>query len=504
MSQQRVVGTVLDGATPLHFPFRVNREAEVPLHEYVSVNVKGRLILAEVISVGARNPLFRESYADGRMSGYEGYGYEVAVAEVLGYLESGRIMRPKIAPKPGSQVFLADEDELRRFYASGGGIPITVGSLLHRRNVPVSIDLNGMQFHLGIFAQTRGGKSYLAGVIMEEILKNTRFPVVVIDMHGDYVMMDRSAEENIRHGMFNVVVYYPPRAPRISGVTAESRTLKISPREMSNEALMELLGGLGPLQSIYVRRILKDLKSSGRPFSLADVIDRVEEKIGDEGTTNRERERLMSILARLEDLWEEVELPAEGTPISELLSEKTLSVICLRGLPARLQDVYTGLVIEQIFRNNVRHAGDYRRAPPVFIFIEEAHRVASQAASRYAAKTISTVIREGAKFRVFLALISQRPRSIDPDVLANIGNYAVLRITNAQDQNIIESASESFSHRLVEDLPALNQGEAVLVGPFVPLPAIIRVKSRETVHGGASEDLAEVNRRMTEERDEEW
>ena len=83
--------------------------------------------------------------------------------------------------------------------------------------------------------------------------------------------------------------------------------------------------------------------------------------------------------------------------------------------------------------------------------------------------------------------------------MANIGNYAVLRITNGQDQHIIESASESFSHRLVEDLPSLNQGEAVLVGPYVPLPAIIKVDTRKTVHHGVTPNLLDFERRIVEE-----
>jgi len=128
---------------------------------------------------------------------------------------------------------------------------------------------------------------------------------------------------------------------------------------------------------------------------------------------------------------------------------------------------------------------------PTFLFIEEAHRVAS-GGSGFAVETISTAIREGSKYGFFLGIISQRPRSIDPDILSNIGNYAVLRITNAQDQNIIESASESFSHRFIEDLPALNQGEAVLVGPFVPLPAHVRVLKRKTVHRGITPELYEI------------
>jgi DNA helicase HerA-like ATPase len=179
--------------------------------------------------------------------------------------------------------------------------------------------------------------------------------------------------------------------------------------------------------------------------------------------------------------------------IGDLLRPKTLSVICLNGLRSRIQDAYCSVIIDLVFRQILSSRTEKATFIPVFLFIEEAHRVASgKGGTRYAVRTISTAIREGAKFGLFLALISQRPRSIDPDILSNVGNYAVLRITNSQDQSMIESASESFSHRLVEDLPSLNQGEAVLVGPFVPLPAHITTLERRTTHYGVTPNLKQV------------
>jgi DNA helicase HerA-like ATPase len=514
----RQIGTVLDGATPLNFHFKVAKDVEIPLHEYVKVDIGGKTVLAEVVGIGAKNPLVRERIAELGVGGLEMYGYEVALAEVLGYLKDGEIMRSKYAPKPNAPVYLADTQTLQAFYSGDEKrLPVHIGTLLHRGDVQVPIHLQDLSFHLGIFAQTRGGKSYLAGAIMEQTLVNTNFPVVVIDIHGDYVMMDRVKGDNgeKKHGKFNVAVYYPPKAPRVRSVTAEVKDLKLSPRQLTSEAILELVGGLGELQSIRLRRIIRELKEQGKPFGLSDIAQRIEGALQEgeaaedgKGLPYDERRRLQSILDRLEDLGEEVELPAEETPVQEFLKPKTLSVICLRGLRSRIQDAYTGILIDLIFRNQVAHYGDPKKAPPTFIFIEEAHRVASQEGSRYASKIISTAIREGAKFGLFLGLISQRPRSISPDIMANIGNYAVLRITNAQDQTMIESASESFSHRLVGDLPALNQGEAVLVGPFVPLPAIIKVSKRETAHYGTTPELALVNSRINElieeARREKW
>ncbi len=238
-------------------------------------------------------------------------------------------------------------------------------------------------------------------------------------------------------------------------------------------------------------------------------MEKVKEKTKSKGINAEDRKRFNSLYARMKGAEKDVKLPAEGLNLQELLQPKTLSIICLRGLRSKVQDAYTAIIVDLIFNNHVKYFGkDILKAPPTFLFIEEAHRVASKESSRYAVKALSTAIREGAKFGLYLCLISQRPRSISPEIMANIGNYAVLRITNNQDQSIIESASESFSHRLIEDLPALNQGEAVLVGPYVPIPAIVKTQKRKTVHFGATPNLLEIQKRIVDElekrRREKW
>ena len=512
MSKEEPLGTIIEGATPHSFIFRVEGDKSVPLHEYVTVELgEGYKVLAEVVDVSARDPTAGERGGESFLKGK--YDYSLLEAEVLGYKDcKGRILKPKFAPKPNSPVYKATDQELQEFY--GGDfekLPVFIGSLIHRPNVKVSVHLQDMQFHLGIFAQTRGGKSYLAGKFIEEILTHTPFPVVVVDIHGDYVSMNlqKSGKKESAHRDFRVVVYKPPEAPEIPGLTAEERTLNISPKDITNEAIAELLGRLGERQQIVLRNILRDLKNSGNQFGLADILSRIEDALTNQELSSDERRRLESLRLRLEDIGEEIRLPAEGLNVQELLQPKTLSVVCLRGLRGYVQDAYTGIVSDLIFKNQVKYFWkDPAKAPPTFLFIEEAHRVASGESGRYAVKVISTIAREGAKFGLYLCLISQRPRSIDPDIMANIGNYAVLRITNRQDQQMIESASESFSHRLVSDLPALNQGEVVLVGPYVPLPAVVRVGERKTVHRGVTPNLKEfmerINAKLEEVSKQKW
>ncbi|MDW8033410.1 MAG: ATP-binding protein [Nitrososphaerota archaeon] len=502
------LGRVIEEATPFRFVFKMSIEDPIALHDYVYVEVNnvenGKVgrekVLAEVIGLGSKNPLATERLVAEQQ--VAAYSYKLVLAEVVGYLKEGKIVRPKVAPDPNSPVYRAEDELLQAFFSGiNSKIPLKVASLLNRPKISVPIHLQELQFHLGIFAATRAGKSYFAGKLIEEIMINTPFPIVVIDIHADYVMMDRRTD-GTKHGDFNVIVYYPPGAPRVSGVTAEQRLLQFSPDQLTHEALITLLGAtLGERQRIILRRILKKLRSEKKAFGLNDITAQIIEELNKKDENGKplikgnERARYESLLDRLEDLGEDISLPPTGMDISEFFRPKTLSVICLNGLRSKVQDAYASIMIEKLFIHQVSSKYD-KNFMPIFLFIEEAHRIASGEGGGYAIRTISTAIR--VEFGLFMVLISQRPRNIDPDILSNVGNYAVMRITNQQDQNIIENASESFSRRLIEDLPGLNQGEAVLVGPFVTLPVHVKTLDRRTMHHGVTPELNVLMNRINE------
>jgi len=469
------VGRIIEESTPRGFLFKATKDELIAEHDYVFVEMNqpkahGKIdkiqVLAEIVALGAKNPLATEKLVAAEASEYS---YKLVGAEILGYLnESGKIVRPTVAADPNSPVYRAEDSMLQNYFKGiSDEIPLNLGRLLNRPDVNVPIHLQGLQFHLGVFAATRAGKSYLSGRFIEEILLNTPFPVLVFDIHADYVKMDQHIKSHEKHGDFEVVVHHPPKVTKIEGLTAEWRELNVSPQQMTNEAIIELLGGsLGERQEIDLRKIIRQLRDGKEPFGLSDILARIKEKLDDPKCKGKERDRYESLEARLEDLEEDVTLPAEGMNIEQFFKPHALNIICLNGLRNRVQDAYVSIILDLLFRHVTKP--ENKRSRALFVFVEEAHRVASKTAggTSYSVRTISTVMREGSKFGLFLILISQRPRNIDPDILSNIGNYAVLRINNPGDQQMIEDASESFSHRLVRDLPSLNQGEAVLVGPF--------------------------------------
>jgi DNA helicase HerA-like ATPase len=122
-----------------------------------------------------------------------------AQASVLGFLLDGTVRQARNAVLPGTPVYAAPDDLLRRFFSrdvdSGpNGTSITLGTLFNRRGVEVKLDPNGLSRHLAIIAQTGAGKSYLAGKILEDLL-GLGATIIVLDPNSDYVQLRKVMED---------------------------------------------------------------------------------------------------------------------------------------------------------------------------------------------------------------------------------------------------------------------------------------------------------------------
>ena len=124
--------------------------------------------------------------------------YEVNVSIMGHFSETMGFVNPRIAPRPGLPVYLAEPQTLAPILSSknpGETGAVHVGSLLTRGDgeVPVSMDADEFaNTHLAIIAGTGAGKSYLAGVIVEELLRpNNAAAVLIIDPHQEYDTLDQ-------------------------------------------------------------------------------------------------------------------------------------------------------------------------------------------------------------------------------------------------------------------------------------------------------------------------
>ena len=64
----------------------------------------------------------------------------------------------------------------------------------------------------------------------------------------------------------------------------------------------------------------------------------------------------------------------------------------------------------------------------------------------------------------------------------------IMRIVNPVDQDTVAKSVEGAGRQLLQELPALTKGQAVISGVAVNTPVMCRVRERITRHGGETFD----------------
>ncbi|UCD44897.1 MAG: ATP-binding protein [Candidatus Bathyarchaeota archaeon] len=499
-------GVIIGQADPSTFEFNIADPETRPVnYEYVQIELEEQLpggtrrvdVLGQVKTLFSRHPFYDQRTTPGAVWKQQelGVGEEllqiVASVKILGYIheKGGRreVRRPRSPPLPGTPVHRASDELLRQLFSvEEESLPLSVGHLLHRGGIPVPVSGRELHRHTAVLAMTRYGKSYFAGRVIEELLRQGA-TVLVIDAHGDYANMTQDPEGRL-HDYFQdkVTVYRPEAAETFEAPHAVPLRLSVS--GCSFQELRALARVTGSLQTILLRRAIRRAASENPVYTLEDIIDKLEEMMGTEKAEGQDR--IARIIMRLEDLIRRGIFTEGDVDVRRFFRPQHMSDVFLSGMTDYVQDVVVGMLLRRIWDSKFRKEPWARL--PVFIFVEEAHRFAAppeEGGGKFSRDILARIAAEGAKFGVFLTVISQRPRRLDPDILANCSNLAILRVVNSQDQRTIQAASESFSEDLLADLPALEQGEAVLVGPFVPIPVMVRTSTRETRHGGRTPNI---------------
>jgi len=125
-----------------------------------------------------------------------------------------------------------------------------------------------------------------------------------------------------------------------------------------------------------------------------------------------------------------------------------------------------------------------RREMPLLLVCEEAHRYAprsEEAAFQPTKRALSRIAKEGRKYGVGLALVTQRPSELSESILSQCNTIIALRMSNEQDQHFVRRALPDTVKSLVEALPALRTREALVVGEGTAVP--IRLVFDEIAEG---------------------
>jgi len=122
-----------------------------------------------------------------------------------------------------------------------------------------------------------------------------------------------------------------------------------------------------------------------------------------------------------------------------------------------------------------------RASLPVVLVLEEAHRYIPQDATLdrqlRARDVFEKIAKEGRKFGLSLVVASQRPSELSRTVLAQCNSFIVHRIQNPDDQQYFRSVISGINRELLDQLPALAQQQAIVMGDCVTLPLQVRIQT---------------------------
>ncbi len=418
----------------------------------------------------------------------EDYSKYLLTASIVGYFNESlkEFKHPRTMPDSGELVYLAEESILKDVskMLPGSIGSAAVGAVLGT-DVPVVLSVRDIvSQHLSIIAATGSGKSYTVGVLLEELMKpENRAAVLVVDPHGEYATL--SAIQNI--SAFNRDDY----RPTVKILRRENIKIKIT--ELELEDFLSILDMTDKMEAFFIRayNALPDRKNY-KKSDLSNEIQALRDE-NNQSTIDGIRWRYdNNILHRaIFDDYQHI-------PLKDQFNVGQLSILDLSGLSQKEQQLITSVLLRRLFDAregtvNQRYTEKMERylPYPVFTVLEEAHRFAPQNGESKTKNVLKTILSEGRKFGIGVCMVSQRPSKLDSDCLSQCMSQITMRIINPVDKSQIAASIESMSQDILDELPALAKGEAIISGVAINTPTLVKIRARLTEHGGISRDAPE-------------
>jgi len=426
--------------------------------------------------------------------------FEITVA-ILGYFDGAMgFVNPRVPPPSGTPIYIASDAYLGRVLCklSPGAIGgVHIGSLLSRSRgaVPIVLDARGFtSTHMAIIASTGSGKSYLAGVVLEELMRpNNRAAVLVIDPHAEY--------DTLAEMQGNPAFCAGGYEPRVKVVRPADIHVRVSSLELGDlrYLLPNLTERMHYLLGQAYRRVQNKYKDKWNRGNLL-----VEIRAGFNGQTvtdpdsdEDEDASIGGLIWRVNQLLEHSLIfdDNRNLPLRDLLQPGQCTILQLNEIPEREQQIIVATLLRRLnqarmdtVRGRAAAGADDYLPYPAFVLIEEAHNYAPANADIVTTGILKQILSEGRKFGVAVGLISQRPGKLDSDVLSQCMTQCIMRIVNPIDQARVAESVESVGRDLLAELPALSKGQVIVAGASVNTPVLVQVRQRLTRHGAEDPD----------------
>jgi hypothetical protein len=276
------------------------------------------------------------------------------------------------------------------------------------------------------------GKSFMASVLLEELLERRRedgrIAAIVVDIHGEYA----GFSHDDKYGQLTKV---------IDGAEMAVPLKKVSP-ESIEEWLPNLSGPQRELLRHAMHELRKNKKSEG--YAMKELLAEIDTAAVSKDDTKKTLTRAINELKRYRFLSRKSENPKLATDVQPgrllILDFSTIDSL-------RKKQILVSLLARRLF--NLRKKG---KIPPFMLLIEEAHNFAREKAEAHEAisrSVIETIAREGRKFGASLCLISQRPVNLSTTALSQCVAPETMIELNPGNSKRIEELEKDWQNTTV-------------------------------------------------------
>jgi len=292
----------------------------------------------------------------------EDFEYAIGIVKNLGVitfkneknidiLKIGRMTYPAT---PGKDVYLVEEDLLRKFLGFDSESGLHLGKLsVSNINACINID-RLFNKHFAILSISGGGKSYLCSIIIEELLTRNSTQgtpaIILIDVHGEYSYLKDVAKLKDKVKLIDIS-YFQIAVPKM-----HAYSFRKYQEQISSVQVREL--------SKYIKNLKKD-KERANNYTIKDIIKEIENE------TEGNKSTKQALIGWLSDI-ERLKLfgPQENPTIKNVINQGELTIF---NLQKEISILKKQIIIDYIC-NRLFYLRRMNEIPPFLLIIEEAHQ----------------------------------------------------------------------------------------------------------------------------------
>lgn len=409
-------------------------------------------------------------------------------------------------PTTGAEVHAIGAGDIGKMFEEFEEYGFEVGALTSHPSIRISLHASNLfGRHFAILGQTGSGKSWtLASLVQKAVAEMPKAHIIILDLHGEYCW---KRDANTRHYAFA-----DDTVRHVDATNLEIPYWLMTYAELCDLLIDETDFSAHNQVSVF-KDILQELRTKEGDelglerttldtpvyFDLMAVRTAIEEKNAPvpakkEGEfkagplTGKFDNFLMRLDSKLGDNRYDFLLKPKSRNTSASLSgllrdfvglgdpKRAITVVDLSSVPFDVRPTVAAQIGRLTFEFN--YWNPKYRDFPIVLMCEEAHvYIPRDTSSQFSGsrKSMERIAKEGRKYGVGLAVVSQRPHEISETVLAQCGTFVCLRITNPDDQGYVRKLVPESEGDLVSVLAGLGRGEALVLGEATPLPTRFQV-----------------------------